>query len=91
MRDYLEQLPSNSLAGVEAAAFDTRARGVKLMTGAASGGISRQLQKQGAHILVRPESFLVTAKEGPLMDGEVAHAHTWAQHILATMWERTSR
>jgi hypothetical protein len=91
MRDYLEQLPGKSLAGVEAAAFDTRAQGWKLMTGAASGGISRQLQKHGAHLLVRPESFLVTAKEGPLVDGEVSHAHTWAQHILATMWERTSR
>jgi len=90
MRGYLQQLPAKSLAGVEAAAFDTRAQGWKLLTGAASGGIARQLQKHGAHLLVRPESFQVTAKEGPLADGEVAHAHTWARHILAAMHEHIS-
>jgi len=87
VRGYLEQLPAKSLAGVEAAAFDTRARGWKLFTGAASGGIARQLQKHGAHLVVRPESFQVVRKEGPLVDGEVLHAHTWAQHILAAMPE----
>ena len=90
MRGYLEQLAGNSLAGVEAAAFDTRAHGWKLMTGAASGGIARQLKKHGAHLVVQPESFQVSAKEGPLVAGEVAHAHTWAQQILAVMSERTS-
>ena len=90
VRGYLEQLPAKSLAGIEAAAFDTRAQGWKLLTGAASGGIGRQLRKHGAHLVVRPESFQVMAKEGPLADGEVSHAHTWAQHILAAIQKRTS-
>ena len=41
MRGYLEQLPALSLTGIEAAAFDTRGRGWKLLTGAASSGIAR--------------------------------------------------
>jgi len=90
MRGYLEQLPAKSLAGLDAAAFDTRNQGWKLMTGAASGGIARQLQKHGAHLVVRPESFQVVAKEGPLADGEVAHAHMWAQQILAAIHQSTS-
>jgi flavodoxin len=90
MRDYLDHLPGNSLVGVEAAAFDTRAHGWRLQTGAASAGIARQLKKYGAHLVVGPESFQVTAKEGPLADGEVEHAHTWAQEILAAMQHRTS-
>jgi flavodoxin len=83
MRDYLHELPARSLVGVEATAFDTRAHGWKLLTGASSSGIARQLRKHGAHLVVRPESFQVTAKEGPLMDGEVSRAHSWARHILA--------
>ena len=89
VRGYLEQLPPGSLTGIQATAFDTRTQGWKLLTGAASGGIARQLQTHGAHLVVRPESFQVMAKEGPLADDEVSHAHTWAQRILAAMQERT--
>jgi flavodoxin len=83
MRAFLQQLPAESLAGVSAAAFDTRAHGWQLVTGAASGGIATQLKKHGARLVVPPESFVVTAKEGPLMDGELARARTWAAQVLA--------
>jgi flavodoxin len=88
MRGYLEQLPAKSLAGVAAAAFDTRNQGWTLVTGAASSGIARQLHKHGAHLVLRPESFQVVAKEGPLVDGEVDRAHTWARQILAAVQQR---
>jgi flavodoxin len=88
MRGYLENLPAKSLTGVEAAAFDTRAQGWRLLTGAASGGIAKQLKKRGAHLAVRPASFRVAAKEGPLVEGEVERAHAWAQHILAAVGNR---
>ncbi|HEY1296805.1 MAG TPA: flavodoxin domain-containing protein [Chloroflexota bacterium] len=88
MRGYLENLPAKSLAGLEAAAFDTRAQGWRLLTGAASGGIAKQLQKHGAHLVVRPASFRVAAKVGPLVEGEVERAHAWAQHILAAVGNR---
>lgn len=82
MREFLAHLPAESISGVEAAAFDTRLRGWRLVTGAASDGIAKQLQHLGAHLVVPPQTFVVTGKEGPLADEELTHAQQWARHIL---------
>lgn len=63
-----------------AAAFDTRLRGLPLVTGRASHGISRSLQSHGYHLLAAPESFLVS-KESVLLGGEAARASGWGATI----------
>ncbi|HEV7535890.1 MAG TPA: flavodoxin domain-containing protein [Acidimicrobiia bacterium] len=73
-----EWLASLGHLNVLAAAFDTRAHGPAALTGRASKGISRELSSLGAHLVARPESFLVT-KENSLETGEVARARRWGQ------------
>ena len=85
LRAYLEALPAQSLLGVPAAAFDSRARGPRWLTGAASHGIAKRLTRRGAHLVLPPESFLVTGTEGPLLDGERARAQGWARAVGATL------
>jgi flavodoxin len=83
LTDYLDALPPRIFANLACASFDTRVRGWPLLTGAASGGISKRLNKMGAHRVMPPESFLVAGKEGPLLDGELERARTWAKHLVA--------
>ena len=66
-----------------AAAFDTRMAGAPVLTGRASRGISRQLQRHGYHLIVPPESFTVT-KLNTLVDGESSRARRWGAALAAT-------
>jgi hypothetical protein len=63
-----------------ALAFDTRLRGLPLLTGRASQGICRSLQHHGYHLLAAPESFLVS-KQNVLLGGEAARASAWGATI----------
>lgn len=83
LRAQLDALPAHCLMDVQLATFDTRVHGPQILTGAASHGIAKALKKRGARLVVQPESFIVTAKEGPLAPGELARAHKWAQQLLA--------
>lgn len=60
-----------------AAAFDTRARGPKVLTGSAAKVIARRLSRHGCALIALPESFTVESTEGPLADGELERAHAW--------------
>lgn len=85
LRAQLDSLTRHSLDGVAAAAFDTRARGPRFLTGAASRGIARRVEQKGAKLVLAPESFLVDGKEGPLAEGELEHARAWARQVLAKL------
>jgi len=71
------------LDNIKIAAFDTRMpmKWVKIF-GFASNKIVKKLQKVNGVIATNPEGFLVSSKEGPLVDGELARAKQWAQAIL---------
>jgi flavodoxin len=90
LAEYLEDLPPRIFSDIPCASFDTRVRGWPLLTGAASGGISKRLKKLGAYTLMAPESFLVAGKEGPLLDDESERAREWAKHLLAVMKPRVA-
>jgi hypothetical protein len=79
LRDWL-----SSLAGrhAQAVAFDTRLAGVPLLTGRASRGISRLLERHGYHLVAPPESFLVTRRD-TLVDGESSRARRWGEALAA--------
>lgn len=83
LRDLLDRLPDDALQSASAAAFDTRYDASRLLTGSAAMGIARRLKRKGARLLARPESFFVTTDKGPLADGEVERARTWAATLLA--------
>jgi hypothetical protein len=80
LRAWLEGLNAeNALA----ASFDTRLSGVPVITGRASWGIAHLLSSHGCHLLVPPESFLVS-KQNTLLKGETAHARAWGALIGET-------
>ncbi len=79
VRSFLESL--GSLGGLAVAAFDTRLGGPSLLTGSAARAIAKVLSGKGASLLVPPESFIVTGREGPLKEGELGRAAAWARQI----------
>ena len=93
----LDHLPAHGLNGVRVAAFDTRlnVREVKswilnvlvkfLGSGAfAAKHIADKLKSFDAKVICPPEGFMVTDREGPLKEGELERATSWAKQILAS-------
>ncbi len=89
VRPVFEQLPRRILRGVPIAAFDTSYEmSAFLARFTAAKRIDQKLRKLGGKRLVRPETFHVHHHhEGPLCDGEIERAKTWADSILAQLDE----
>ncbi len=87
VRPVFEQLPRRILRGVPIAAFDTSYEmSAFLARFTAAKRIDQKLRKLGGKRLVRPETFHVQHHhEGPLYDGELERAKTWAESILARL------
>lgn len=79
----LSSLGSGSLRGVNAAAFDTRVR--MFIHGDAAKKISHALKAGGADIIAEPMPFYVKGSVGPLRDGEIEKAESWAQSLLTSL------
>jgi Flavodoxin len=79
LRDWLGGLAERPAL---AAAFDTRLDGAPFFTGQASHGIGKLLKRHGFHLIVAPESFLVS-KENTLLDGEASRARRWGETLGA--------
>jgi flavodoxin len=87
----LRRLPPHALQGVRTAAFDTRIAMAEVKSallhvmvrwfGYAAEKIARQLQKKGGSPARPPEGFIVNGTEGPLREGEIERAVTWAQAL----------
>jgi hypothetical protein len=48
----------------------------------ASKRLARKLKKLGGKSIIKPETFYVMEREGPLYDGELERAREWARLIL---------
>jgi hypothetical protein len=93
LREWLAGLDANAPA-VPAAAFDTRFAKPRWLTGSAARSAVRQLRARRHPVLAPPESFLVTGMTGPLVDGELARARAWGEHladVLAAPGSRRAR
>jgi len=90
---WIKGLPAGVLNGVSIAAFDTRidpedtnSGFLKFMVsifGYAAKPILKALERKGGQPVAEPEGFVVLGSEGPLRDGELARAATWAQQVAA--------
>jgi flavodoxin len=90
IRSFLETASSQHLRGLTVACFDTRYRKARWLTGSAAGALEKQMKKMGISPVVPAESFFVTGQKGPLVDGELERAATWAQALVtATMAAHT--
>jgi hypothetical protein len=87
VREWLGALvrPTHPIA---ATAFDTRAKGP--ITGSARRPINRRLRRLGFRTAA-PISFTVTGTPGPLAEGDVDRARSWAASLapaMAKAWAR---
>lgn len=91
VQTFLRNISEDVLAGMNVAAFDTRmapsdmGRVVGFIVkigGYAAPRIARALEKKGGTLVVPPEGFFVTGKEGPLRKGELDRASNWAKEIV---------
>jgi len=90
---FLKDIPKNGLKGVKVAAFDTRYTQSTVdkiavlsffvrLFGYADKRIADLLKKKGGELAVPPEGFYVDDTEGPLLEGELERAATWAKDII---------
>jgi flavodoxin len=92
IKSFIKSIPAGGLQGVRVAAFDTRiseddvkSRALRFLMklfGYAAEPISKKLRKKAAGIVVVPEGFIVKDTEGPLKEGELVRATTWANRII---------
>jgi flavodoxin I len=71
-----------ALRGVDVAAFDTRhVSKWTLLFGYAAPRIARALKRSGGTLLAPPEGFFVLGTTGPLKEGELDRAASWARPL----------
>jgi len=96
MQEWLERLQRGALKDVPAAAFDTRYRMSRLLSGSAAARTASRLKRAGARLVVPPESFFMERDVPPqgekrrhemerLEQGEEGRATGWAASILERM------
>jgi flavodoxin len=78
VRSFLDGLKRHGLAGIAAAAFDSRMGTPTQKNAAEAEVIATRLQAAGCRLVVPPESFLVSGFTGPLVEGEEDRARGWA-------------
>ncbi len=85
IRDFIAGIPASALKGASVAAFDTRipSKWVGIF-GYAAGRIADALKKRGVTLVAPPEGFIVKGTEGPLKDGEIERAGTWAKGLISS-------
>ncbi len=90
IREFLSRIPANALKNVGVTSFDTRFQakdkgvGIRILLGVvgyAAGRIANTLKDKGGHLAAPPEGFIVEDNEGPLKEGELEHAASWAKEI----------
>lgn len=90
MKKFLDTIPAGELKGIQVAAFDTGIpvkgqnaflRLIIRFFGYAAKRLGDTLKQKGAYLL-RCETFYVSGREGPLLDGETERAEYWASELL---------
>jgi len=78
-----QSLLKQILRGTWVAAFDTSYKMSWLLSNfTASKRLIQALWKLGGKRIIKPETFHVTDREGPLYEGELGRARQWAEMIL---------
>ena len=90
--DFLRKLPAHSLTDIKIAAFDTRisladvdSKVLRFMVGLfgyAAEPLQKIMVKKGGTAAGNPEGFYVKGTEGPMTDGELERASTWAVSLI---------
>jgi hypothetical protein len=81
-------LSKGALIGIKAAAFDTRLRWPKWLSGSAGSGIVKALERAGAGVFAPEVSFYVSGNLPVLEPGELERAAAWAASLAARLESR---
>jgi len=83
IQDFFQRVSESAIKGINVAAFDTRmsTRWVGIF-GYAAGKIAGNLKGKGGSLVVPPEGFFVKGSKGPLKEGELERAASWAKSLL---------
>jgi flavodoxin len=88
MAAFFDWMAPDALRGVAAAAFDTRLRWPRWLSGSAGAGIEKKLDLAGARVIAPVESFFIKGAMGTgggssaqLEDGELERARMWATSL----------
>ena len=86
MQGFLKKVSEPDIKGINVAAFDTRisAKWVGIF-GYAAGKIAKNLKGKGGTLILPPEPFFVEGTEGPLKEGELERAASWAQELVKSV------
>lgn len=85
IQDFLNKVSEPAIRGINVVAFDTRlSMRLARIFGYATGRIADSLKRNGGTLIASPEGFFVKGKEGPLKEGELERAASWAKGIIAT-------
>lgn len=83
VQDFIAGLPEEAVRGKKFACFDTRYSGrfVKVF-GFAADRIAEALSAKGGRIVSTPQAFFVSGKKGPIKEGELERAASWAKDLV---------
>lgn len=84
LRLFVDRMPDRMVSQCLFAAFDTRFHDSPIVTGSSARHIQRAVEARGGRNLVPGESFFVIRRDGPLREGEVERARTWASGVIAS-------
>lgn len=83
VQELLARMNVSLIQGVKVAAFDTRLTSKLVgIFGYAAGKIGDSLKKSGGNLVAPPEGFFVKGTKGPLKEGELERAASWAKSIV---------
>jgi flavodoxin len=83
-QDFLNSLTTDDLVGKRFAAFDTRHTSfVTKFFGYAAPRIEAMIKEKRGNCTAQPQGFIVQDNKGPLAEGELERAATWAKAIVA--------
>jgi hypothetical protein len=86
VQTFLMKAPATAIKGINVAAFDTRFASIfAKIFGYAAGRIANPLKKKGGNLIVAPEGFFVEGTKGPLKEGELERAASWAGEVLKSV------
>lgn len=83
IQSFLGSIQEQTARAVKTAAFDTRlpSRMLKVF-GYAAPRISDTMKAKGCTVIVPPEGFFVKRTKGPLKEGELERAASWAEGLV---------
>jgi len=88
VKELFARLGKGALIGIKAAAFDTRLRWPKWLSGSAGSGIVKALERAGAGVFAPEVSFYVSGNLPVLEPGELERAAAGAASLAARLESR---